>query len=172
MFYVVSLFLLVTAALVAFRPKPLENALWLILHFFLTSCLYVYLGSHFVAVIQILVYAGAIIVLFTFVIMLLNLSPRELGGLEKSSWISFVMLISTIVVVLLCFRIATPELLQPLSEIDPSTGFGSVEAFSRVFLTRYVWGFEVAGVLLLLALVGVGLLAYRRPQSKTKATGS
>ena len=78
-FFILALAMITTGALVAFRPRPIESALWLILHFIFTSGLYVLLDSHFVAVVQVLVYAGAIVVLVTFVILLLNLNPQELG---------------------------------------------------------------------------------------------
>ncbi|TVQ80708.1 MAG: hypothetical protein EA369_01780 [Bradymonadales bacterium] len=163
-FYILAIFLLGSSALVAFRPRPIEAALWLILHFFLTSILYVIMGSHFVAIIQLLVYAGAIVVLFTFVILLLNLNPEELGLKTSVSWASFVLFLGGIGAVLLCLHVATPELLAPLSEVERASDFGSIESFSRALLGRYVWGFEVAGVVLLLAVVGVGLLAYKKPK--------
>jgi NADH-quinone oxidoreductase subunit J len=160
-FYLVSFLILLTGGLVAFRPKPIESALWLVVNFFLTSALYVFLGSYFVATIQILVYTGAIVVLFTFVILLLNLDPKELGLNEALPWTSFVLVIGAISAVLLCFHVATPELLATMPDLEDAHLFGSVENFSKEFLTKYYWGFEIAGFLLLLAIVGVGLLASR-----------
>jgi NADH-quinone oxidoreductase subunit J len=165
-FFVLGFFLLASSALVAFRPRPIEAALWLILHFFLTSALYVLLGAHFVAVIQILVYAGAIVVLFTFVILLLNLNPEELGLKTSVSWASFVLFLAGLGAVFLCFHVATPELLRPMVTYESGPNYGTIESFSRLLLERYVWGFEVAGVILLLAVVGVGLLAHRKPRER------
>jgi len=165
LFFALAALILLTGALVAFRPRPIESALWLILNFFLTSALYVLLGAHFVAVIQVLVYAGAIVVLFTFVILLLNLNPQELGAGQAVPWTSFVLLIGTITAILLCFHVATPELLRPLPKLSHPDTFGTVESFSVYLLKNYVWSFELAGVLLLLAVIGVGLLAYRKPKS-------
>lgn len=165
-FFILSAMILVSAALVAFRPRPVESAMWLILNFFLTAGLYVLLGAHFVAVIQVLVYAGAIMVLFVFVILLLNLDPRELGEEQKMSWGSLVLFVGFLTFLLLALRVATPELLKPLPPLVEKSTFGSVEDISRKLLTEYVWGFELAGVILLLALIGVGLLAYRKPRAK------
>ena len=92
LFFVFATMILASSALVAFRPRPIESAMWLILNFFLTAGLYVLLGSHFTAVIQVLVYAGAIMVLFVFVILLLNLDPRELGMEASVPWSSLVLL--------------------------------------------------------------------------------
>jgi len=162
LFYVFSALIITTAALVAFRPRPIESAMWLILNFFVTAALYVVLGSHFVAVIQILVYAGAIMVLFVFVILLLNLDPRELGVEATVPWSTLVLFIAFLTFVLVSLHIATPELLKPLPEIASSGTYGTVEAISMLLLTKYIWSFELAGVILLLAIIGVGMLAFRK----------
>lgn len=169
-FYILSGLLLLTGALVAFRPRPIESALWLILHFFLTSALYVILGAHFAAVVQILVYAGAILVLITFVILLLNLDPQEQGVSTTTPWTSFVLFVGTLATIFLCLHIASPQLLEKMPALEASSGFGSVELFSRLLLTKYLWAFEMAGVLLLLALIGVGMLSYRKAKLLKEGT--
>jgi len=167
-FYILGALLLITGGLVAFRPKPIESALWLIVNFICTSALYVLLGAHFVAVIQILVYAGAIVVLFTFVIMLLNLNPQELGLTAAVPWTSIVLISGTIGVIFLCLHVATPELLKDLPALAENAGtWGTLESFSKVFLVKYVWSFEIAGVLLLMAVLVVGLLAHHHPKAVT-----
>lgn len=168
-FFVLGGLLLASSALVAFRPKPIEAALWLVLHFFVTSAIYVLLGSHFVAVIQILVYAGAIVVLFTFVILLLNLNPEELGLKTSVSWASFVLFMTGLGAVFLCFHIASPELLRPMPHPEAGSGFGSIESFSHLLLEKYVWSFEVAGIILLLAIIGVGVLAQKRQRERVNS---
>jgi len=162
-FYILGALLLITGGLVAFRPKPIESALWLIVNFICTSALYVLLGAHFVAVIQVLVYAGAIVVLFTFVIMLLNLNPQELGLTAAVPWTSIVLLTGTVAVIFLCLHVATPDLLKGLPVLaEDAGGWGTLENFSKVFLIKYVWSFEIAGILLLMAVLGVGLLAHHQ----------
>lgn len=162
LFFVFSALILVTAAMVAFRPRPVEGAMWLILNFFLTAGLYVLLGSHFVAAIQILVYAGAIMVLFVFVIMLLNLDFTETGNESSMKWSTIVLLVSFLSFILLSLQVATPTLLEKLPALPADSMFGTVESASRVLLRDYLLGFEAAGVILLLAIVGVGLLAHRK----------
>jgi len=161
-FFVLAASILASAALVAFRPRPIESAMWLILNFFLTAALYVLLGSHFTAVIQVLVYAGAIMVLFVFVILLLNLDPRELGTETSLSWSSIVLVLGLLSFVMIGFQIATPSLLINLPEIPAGSHFGSIESLSRELLQKYYWGFELSGVILLLAILGVGMLAHRK----------
>lgn len=162
LFFVFASLILITAGLVAFRPRPVESAMWLILNFFVTAALYAMMGSHFVAVIQVLVYAGAILVLFVFVILLLNLDPRELGSEGKLPWGSMVLFVAFLSFFLLCLHIATPKLLEPLAIQSSDRAFGTIESLSAALLSRYVFGFEAAGIILLLAILGVGLLAYRK----------
>ncbi len=162
LFYVLSTLILLTAGLVVFRARPIESAMWLILNFFLTAALYVLLGSHFTAVIQVLVYAGAIMVLFVFVILLLNLDPRELGSEAGVAWSSLVLFVTTLGFILVAFRLMTPELMQPLPALPEGSTFGSVEGLSRDLIRKYYWGFELAGVILLMAIIGVGMLAARK----------
>lgn len=138
--------------------------MWLILNFFFLSALYALIGAHLVAVIQILVYAGAIMVLFVFVILLLNLDPRELGDEGSMPRSSFVLFLSVVTFTLLAMRVAHPHLLKPLEELPDAAQFGTVEALSIDLLRNHYFVFEVAGILLLLAIIAVGLLAYRRPR--------
>ncbi|MBN8555115.1 MAG: NADH-quinone oxidoreductase subunit J [Deltaproteobacteria bacterium] len=171
LFFSFAALILLSAALVALRPRPIESAMWLILNFFLTAGLYILLGSNFVSIIQVLVYAGAIMVLFVFVILLLNLDPREFGSEAGLPWTSLVMFIGFLTFIVLSLHVATPELMKKLPEIKETGAgvFGSIESISMVLLKNYVWGFEIAGVILLLALIGVGLLAYRKPPVRARA---
>jgi len=162
LFFSFAAIILFSAGMVAFRPRPVESAMWLILNFFVTAGLYVLLGSHFTAVIQVLVYAGAIMVLFVFVILLLNLDPRELGTESGASWSSVVLFIGFLSFVIVSLQLATPDLLKAPTVLPETATFGSVEAASRELMTKYIWGFQLAGVILLLALIGVGLIAYRK----------
>jgi len=162
LFFSFAAIILFSAGMVAFRPRPVESAMWLILNFFVTAGLYVLLGSHFTAVIQVLVYAGAIMVLFVFVILLLNLDPRELGTESGASWSSVVLFIGFLSFVIVSLQLATPDLLKAPTVLPENATFGSVEAASRELMTKYIWGFQLAGVILLLALIGVGLIAYRK----------
>jgi len=165
LFFSFAAIILFSAGMVAFRPRPVESAMWLILNFFVTAGLYVLLGSHFTAVIQVLVYAGAIMVLFVFVILLLNLDPRELGTEGGASWSSLVLFMGFLSFVLVALQLATPDLLKAPAALPEASTFGSVEAASRELLTKYIWGFQLSGIILLLALIGVGLIAYRKAKA-------
>ncbi len=103
----------------------------------------------------------------TFVILLLNLNPQELGLTATVPWTAVVLLSATLGVILLCLHVATPDLLKPIEPLsEASTAWGTLDHFAKVLLQKYVWSFEVAGVLLLLAILAVGLLAHRHKKAE------
>lgn len=163
-FWLLALGATLTSILVVLPPggkNPLYGALALILSFFFVAGLYVLLVAHLMAALQIMVYAGAIMVLFTFVIMLLNLSKRELG--EESKTIAqglgvAAMLVITVKAVLLVEASADGISKRDMA-LDP--GFGTVEAVGDLLFKEYLFPFELAAVLLLVAIVGAIVLAKR-----------
>ncbi len=161
-FWLLAVGTIVTAALVVLPPggrNPLYGALLLIVSFFFIAGLYVLLFAHTMAVLQILVYAGAIMVLFTFVIMLLNLSKKELGDetktLAKGLGIVAVVALGTKLVVMIQGQ-ALNITAKPLPE-----GFGSVDSIADLLFTNYLVPFELTGILLLVAVIGAVVLAKR-----------
>lgn len=154
-----------SAALVVWHPHPVKSALFLIITFFSMGGLYLLLEAEFIALMQVLVYAGAVMVLFLFVIMLLNLKPRAEGRAEfqrKLKWSApFVaILFGTIVSVIY----------HPLSRLGRSAGQdadwvlaqgGNVKAVGTLVFEQYLLPFEMTSVLLLVAVVGVIVLAKR-----------
>jgi NADH-quinone oxidoreductase subunit J len=142
--------------------NPVASALWLVLNLFCIAGLYLTLNASFIGVIQILVYAGAIMVLFLFVIMLLNLSA--LPGLEEIEWtavggfaVALVLLSQLLYVVALEFDIG----IEPVSG-EMAAEVGSAATLGEILFTRYAIHLEVAGILLLAATVGAVMLAQRR----------
>jgi NADH-quinone oxidoreductase subunit J len=160
-------FLLATVAVAAalgmlIARNPVASALWLVLNLFCIAGLYLTLNASFIGVIQILVYAGAIMVLFLFVIMLLNLSA--LPELEKLNWtriggfaVGLVLLSQLLYVVALGLDLGV----EPASA-ETAAGVGSAAALGEILFTRYALHLEVAGILLLAATVGAVMLAQRR----------
>jgi NADH-quinone oxidoreductase subunit J len=142
--------------------SPVNSALWLILNLFCIAALYLTLHASFIGVIQILVYAGAIMVLFLFVIMLLNLDELP-GYLELDWWRVAGFVSSMAVLALLVYAVAAgfdvlPEAILPAD----AAVTGSAEALGRELFTRYLLPFEVIGLLLLVATIGAVMLAKRR----------
>jgi NADH-quinone oxidoreductase subunit J len=160
-------FLLATVAVAAalgmlIARSPVSSALWLVLNLFCVAGLYLTLNASFIGAIQILVYAGAIMVLFLFVIMLLNLSA--LPELKEIQWtavggfvLAMVALSQLLYVVALEFDLGV----EPV-EAEAAAEVGSAATLGEVLFTRYALHVEVAGILLLAATVGAVLLAQRR----------
>lgn len=142
--------------------NPVSSALWLILNLFCIAVLYLTTNAEFIAVIQVIVYAGAIMVLFLFVIMLLNLGALpELGGINWKLVIAF--LLGMAVLAQLIFALASGlDLLPEPASVEMTSESGSANAIGRELFTRYALPLEVIGVLLLVATIGAVMLAKRR----------
>jgi len=143
------------------RRNPLYGALALIVSFVFVSGLYVLLVAHTIAVVQVLVYAGAIMVLFTFVIMLLNLGKRELA--EESRTIAQglgVLAVGFITVKAILF-IDTSADSVGRGDLTLPEGFGSIEVLADHMFRDHLFPFELTSILLLVAIVGAVVLAKR-----------
>ena len=172
-FFVLAFVAVVSAALVVLFRNPVYSALSLVATFFALAGLYVLLHAHFLAAVQVIVYAGAIMVLFLFVIMLLNLGHPE--ALERPTGKvrrAVVILLMAVLVAQLGFLAGQQfGVLPALSEGTLSTD--NVRHIGRLLYTDYLFPFEVVSVILLVALVGVIVLVKREhPESKSEATES
>lgn len=157
-FYLFSLLAIVSALLFVTRRNPVPAALWLVNVMFALAGLYVMLDAPFVGVIQVLVYAGAIMVTFVFVVMLLNLGRAELTDLRSLSarlgagLVGLGLLANLLVV--LRQRLPAP---QPVVMSD-----NVVEPVAASLFTDYLVAFELTSLVLLVAVIGAVLLAKRR----------
>lgn len=142
--------------------SPVSSALWLVLNLFCIAGLYITLNAQFIGVIQVLVYAGAIMVLFLFVIMLLNLGA--LPEIEEFDWMSAVAFILSMGVLALLMYVVAHSLdaLPTFASLEQMAYAGSVDEIGKVLFTRYAVGLEVVGILLLAATIGAVILAKRR----------
>lgn len=139
--------------------NPLYGALALVLSFFFVAGIYVLLLAHTMAVLQILVYAGAIMVLFIFVIMLLNLSPSEIGEEKKTVAKGLGAAAAVVIGVKLASVVeARADVVTPRALPE---GFGTVDAIGDALFRDYLIPFELTGVLLLVAVIGAVILAKR-----------
>ncbi|HTD69431.1 MAG TPA: NADH-quinone oxidoreductase subunit J [Gemmatimonadales bacterium] len=146
------------------RRSPVASALWLVVTLFSLAALFVLLDAQFIAVLQVLVYAGAIMVLFLFVIMLLNLGrpgPTDLKGPVGLG--VGVLLAGLLLVQLLALRQAAPGLaLAPGAVARAAAEQGMVPAVARPLFGAYLVPFEITSILLLAAIVGAVVLAKRK----------
>ena len=158
-FFIAASLIAVFAALAMLISRsPVQSALWLILVMLCVAGLYVTLSAEFIAVVQVLVYAGAIMVLFLFVIMLLNLSAvPEIDRIDVKKGIGFVLF--TVILAQLVYATATTS--ESLSSAVVDTEIGSALSIAEALFTRYVLPFEIIGILLLVATVGAVMLAKR-----------
>jgi NADH-quinone oxidoreductase subunit J len=157
-FFIVAGLLIVSSVLVVFQRNVVHSAVALVAALFLIAVLFLSLHAPMVGVLQILVYAGAIMVLFLFVIMLLN--PVGLEQRRNLWWVagSFSGL--------LLIAMLAPVLFNLQSAQDPIVAtelFGSPEELARSLFTDFVLPFEIASVLLLVAIIGAVVLAKKEP---------
>ena len=152
--------LLVASAIGVVRARnPVYAAMSLVGAFFLLAGLYLMLAAHLIAFLQILVYAGAIMVLFLFVIMLLSLTDAELGVPRWTAmkWLGGAGAVGLLVVVWAAIRQAGE---MPLRNVPG--GFGTVKEVGKLLFTQYLLPFEATSVLLLVAIVGAVVVAKQR----------
>lgn len=146
---------------VVLSPNAVRSALCLIANFFALAFIYFTLNAELLGITQVIVYTGAIMVLFLFVIMLLNLGSSNLlreppDVLKKSIGILFGLVL---------FGMIGSQVVKPLANITTTTSpdtFGAPQAVGRALFTTYVWPFEIASVLLLIGIVGSIMLAKRK----------
>ena len=143
--------------------NPISSALWLILNLFCIAGLYLTLNAQFIAVVQVLVYAGAIMVLFLFVIMLLNLD--SLPDIKQIEWKKvFGFVLGMLVLAFLCFTVASSLNILPVGiSAEAAAESGRAVTLAEMLFTRYVLPFEIIGVLLLAATIGAVMIARRKP---------
>ena len=145
------------AIMVVTRRLPMASALYLILTLFAVAALFVLRQAHFLAAIQVIVYAGAVVVLFVFVIMLINVPENRLP-VERATTTPVLGVLAAGVLILesavLARRFSMPRI--------PAAQVGTVEAVGRALFTDYLLAFEVTSVLLLAAVIGAIALAKKK----------
>ena len=150
-----------TALLTITRRNPVASAMSLVAHFFTLSGLYLTLEAQFVAAVQVLVYAGAIMVLVVFVIMLLNIG-KEQQLAERGSAIRMTLgtsMAALFAVIMIMAIVGKPTGVNTLSE--NAVAIGTTEAIGQSLFTQYLFPFEAVSLLLLAALIGSVVLAKR-----------
>jgi NADH-quinone oxidoreductase subunit J len=163
-FYVLSFFILGFAVLVVSTRNTVHSVLYLVLNFLAIAALYVMLTAQFVAAIQVLVYAGGIVVLYLFVVMLVNLKrpPEDHSATQRQNWIGFALagvVLAELAAILIMGRIA-PVVDGPNMEFS-DLAIHNVERIGMLLYTDYLIPFELASMLLLVAMVGAIILAKR-----------
>jgi NADH-quinone oxidoreductase subunit J len=163
-FYLFGLLAIASALAFVTRKSPVAAALWLVNTMFCLSALFVMLDAQFVAAVQVLVYAGAIMVVFLFVVMLLNLGQlsdvtdiRGLGAKLTAGFIGLVMLAE----VFALSRLKLPRLMGAMTDHA-----NVVNPVSAPLFHEFLLPFEVTSVVLLVAVIGAVVLAKRGPKAQ------
>lgn len=162
LFFLFAVLAIVGALGMLIARNPVSSALWMVLNLFSIACLYLTLNAQFIAIIQILVYAGAIMVLFLFVIMLLNLG--EVPRLPAFDWrkgVAFLLGVAVLAQILYVVALGLDVVPTTTTPFEASVN-GSAEAIGLVLFTDYAFTIQIIGVLLLAATIGAVLLAKKR----------
>ncbi len=160
-FIITSLVAIVSAVLVITQRNPIASVMYLVTTFVAQAILFIQLRASFIAILQVIVYAGAIMVLFLFVIMLLNLRREDFGKDIKLKYkpvaIAFavVLLIETLVVI-------HASLIPAQGGADLASTFGSVQEVGMELFTTYLYPFELTSVLLIVAILGAVVMAKKK----------
>jgi NADH-quinone oxidoreductase subunit J len=158
LFYLFAVLTLGCAMMVVANPlsrNPVTSAMFLVLTIVSMAGLFVLLHAFFLGAVQVLVYAGAVMVLFIFVIMLLDLKEEERRRIKKFGLIAGIVGVGTI-----AFCFARSLAVSPVGvNLKPSTAEGSTAVLGQLLFTDYLLPFEIVSVLLLVAMVGVILLS-------------
>ena len=165
-FYLFGLIAIASAVLFVTRKSPVAAALWLVTTMFCLAALYVMLDAQFIGAIQVLVYAGAIMVVFLFVIMLLNLGKGEYGDMRGIGWkiAAGAVGLAILAQVFALTRAKTPITLSlPQGVIaEQVKQEGAIAPIAAPLFNEYLLAFEVTSVLLLAAIVGAVVLGKQR----------
>jgi NADH-quinone oxidoreductase subunit J len=165
LFYVFAIGVIAAGAQVVLRRNPIYGALSLVGCFFFLAGIYVLLAAHLIAILQIMIYAGAVMVLFVFVIMLLNLKEEELGEQRITAMKGMGLVAVLAAVGVIAWRAlgeAYPGDAMPIDNALRVPGFGTVKEVGRVLYLASVLPFEVTSLLLLVAVVAAVVVAKGR----------
>ncbi|MFL5236888.1 MAG: NADH-quinone oxidoreductase subunit J [Rhizomicrobium sp.] len=162
-FYLFSAVLIASAVMVIAGRNPVHSVLFLILSFFNAAALFVLLGAEFLAMILVIVYVGAVAVLFLFVVMMLDVDFAELKR-GTSQYIPISLLVGGILVAELLFAGTAWRFAPAAPHVLASARPGhltNTEALGRILYTDYIYYFQIAGLILLVAMIGAIVLTLR-----------
>ena len=175
-FYLFATLTIASAIAVIFARNPVHSVLWLILAFFNSAGLMLLLGAEFIAMLVVIVYVGAVAVLFLFVVMMLDIDFASLrSGFTRNLPFGIMIalvLLAEVLVALTAWK-AGPAL---SGRVIPEAATPNIVALGQMLYSRYLFAFELAGLILLVAMVGAIVLTHRsrrdtRPQNIWKQVG-
>lgn len=162
-FFVIAAITLAAAVGVVASNKPIHSALFLLLHFAMLAVFFITLDAQFLGVVQVIIYAGGIVILMLFVIMLIGNETIALKALHRS-WIPWAA-IGLAIVLLIAMGFSLARAFGGIAPAPLANQGGIPEVVGIELFTRYILPFELVGILLLVALIGALLLG-RRPKNE------
>ena len=164
-FYLFATLVILSGVLTIFSRNPVHSVLWLIVAFFNAAGLMLLIGAEFIAMLLVIVYVGAVAVLFLFVVMMLDIDFAELrAGFMRNLPLGLLLAIVLVVELILgigAFRAGAVELGGAIAAATPADK-PNIEAMGALLYTKYVFLFETAGLILLVAMVGAIVLTHRQ----------
>jgi NADH-quinone oxidoreductase subunit J len=161
LFYVFAAILVVAATRVVTDRNPVHAALYLVLSFFTAASLWMLLKAEFLSIVLVLVYVGAVMVLFLFVVMMVEL---DIGKMREGFWsyFPFAATVGGIIVLEMAAVLFRGFLAQDAQVPAASANIGNTRELGKVIFTEYIFAFEVAAVILLLAIIAAAALTLRK----------
>ena len=176
-FYLFAAVTVVSAFMVIAARNPVHSVLFLILAFFSSAGLFVLIGAEFIAMILVIVYVGAVAVLFLFVVMMLDIDFAELrAGFIKNFPLGILValiLAAELVLGIGAYQAGAMHLGAPAGDAAPLLGKSNIESIGALLYGKYLFLFESSGIILLVAMIGAIVLTHRerkdtRPQNISK----
>ena len=167
-FYIFSFIAIISAIMVTVSRNTVHSVFFLILDFISISCLFIMIGAEFLGMIMLIVYVGAVAVLFLFVVMMLNVAQQKnewFNASESSSHIPVGLLVSLVIFFELIIVIGgwkyKPEVLDSIS-LNVDTNITNTQSLGNVIYTDYIHLFQLSGMILLVAMIGAIVLTFRQ----------
>ena len=160
-FYLFATLTIASAVLVIFARNPVHSVLWLILAFFNAAGLFLLLGAEFIAMLLVIVYVGAVAVLFLFIVMMLDVDFAALrSGFTRN--LPFGLLLALVLLAEMVIAVSAWKAGPVTGGAQPAaTSQPNIEALGELLYTRFLFPFEIAGLILLVAMIGAIVLTHR-----------
>ena len=173
-FYVFSLIAIISAIMVTVSKNTVHSVFFLILDFISISCLFIMIGAEFLGMIMLIVYVGAVAVLFLFVVMMLNVAQQKNQWLlseASSGHIPVGLIISALIFFELIIVIGgwkyKPDLFNP-NNLDTSSTVSNTHSLGQILYTDYIHIFQISGMILLVSMIGAIVLTFRQREGVKK----
>ena len=173
-FYIFSLIAIISAIMVTVSKNTVHSVFFLILDFISISCLFIMIGAEFLGMIMLIVYVGAVAVLFLFVVMMLNVAQQKNQWLlseESSGHIPIGLIISALIFFELIIVIGgwkyKPDLFNS-DNLQISSELSNTHSLGQILYTDYIHVFQISGMILLIAMIGAIVLTFRQREGVKK----